>query len=264
MSQLQIIKRDHLILSLFAHTAFTLILCLCFQSKANAQTAKEIVEKANELLRANSSISKATMTVVKSDWSREMTTKMWMLEPNYALILITSPAADKGNVTLKRKNEIWNWVPTIQRVIKIPPSMMMQPWMGSDFTNDDLVRESSIVEDYTQSILGEQTIEGYDCHKILLLPKPDAGVVWGKVVMWISKKGFLELKTQYYDEDSTLVKTMIGSDIRQMGGRTIPTHWEMLPIDKPGEKTILQYEDMEFNANINRSFFSQQNMKRVR
>jgi outer membrane lipoprotein-sorting protein len=241
-----------------------LLLFLSSPSCGRGQSAREIVAKANELLHARSSISTATMKVVKPEWSRQITTKAWMLEPDYALILITSPAEDKGNVTLKRKNEIWNWVPTIQRVIKIPPSMMMQPWMGSDFTNDDLVRESSIVNDYTQSLIGEDTVEGYDCHKILLVPNPEAGVVWGKIVMWVSKHGSLELKTEYYDEDGTLVKSMIGSDVRQMGGRTLPVHWEMIPADKPGEKTVLQYDAIDFNPEINRSFFSEQNMKRVR
>ncbi len=229
-----------------------------------SQSAKGIVVKANDLLHGKSSRATATMTVVKPDWSRKMSMKMWMLEPNYAMILITEPAKDKGTVTLKRRNEIWNWIPAVQRVIKIPPSMMMQPWMGSNFTNDDLVRESSIVEDYTQKLMGEEQIEGYDCYKIQLLPKPEAGVVWGKVIMWISKKNYLELKTEYYDEDSTLVKYMTGSEVKDMGGRTLPSHWEMIPVDKPGEKTILDYESLEFNVNIKPSFFSEQNMKRVR
>jgi len=228
------------------------------------QNAKDIVARANDLLHGKSSTAIATMTVVKPDWTREMTTKLWMLEPNYALILITEPAKDKGTVTLKRKSEIWNWIPTIERVIKIPPSMMLQPWMGSDFTNDDLVRESSIVEDYTQSILGEEKLAGYDCYKIKLLPKPEAGVVWGKVVMWISKKGYLELKTEYYDEEGTLVKYMLGSKVKTLGGRLLPSYWEMIPVDKPGEKTILEYRSMEFDAGIAPSFFSEQNMKRVR
>jgi outer membrane lipoprotein-sorting protein len=228
------------------------------------QSPKEIVVKANDLLHGKSSIAAITMTVIKPDWSRKMSMKFWILEPDYALILITEPAKDKDTVTLKRKNEIWNWIPALQRIIKIPPSMMMQPWMGSDFTNDDLVRESSIVDDYTQTLIGEEKIEDYDCYKIRLLPKPEAGVVWGKVVLWISKKGYLELKTEYYDEDSTLVKYMTGSEVKQMGGRTIPTYWEMIPVDKPGQKTILDYNSLEFNINIEPSFFSEQNMKRVR
>lgn len=240
---------------------------LCFSihpALADDLPAKEIVVKANDLLRGKSSSSTAIMTVIKPDWSRNITTKIWMLEPDYAMILITEPAKDKGNVTLKREKEMWNWVPSIRRIIKIPPSMMMQPWMGSNFNNDDLVRESSIIEDYTQSLMGEENIEGYDCYKVLLTPKPEAGVVWGKVIMWISKKGYLELKTEYYDEDENLVKYMTGSKVKEMGGRTIPSYYEMIPVDKPGEKTVLEYTTMEFNLDISPSFFSEQKMKRVR
>ncbi len=227
-------------------------------------TAREIVKKANDLMHGTTNTATATMTVVKPDWSREMTMKSWALEPDYSMILITAPAKDKGTVTLKRKKEIWNWVPSIQRVIKIPPSMMMQPWMGSDFNNDDLVRESSIIDDYTQELLGEDTVSGYDCYKVKLTPTPTAGVVWGKVIMWISKKDFLEMKVEYYDEDSTLVKYMVGSEVKQIGGRTLPTHWEMIPVDKPGEKTIMDYSEMQFNVDLKPEFFSEQNMKRVR
>ncbi len=240
---------------------------ICFLSQAASGeelSARDIVARSNDLLRGKSSSATATLKVVKPDWSREMTSKIWMLEPDYAMILITEPAKDKGNVTLKRKKEMWNWVPAIQRVIKIPPSMMMQPWMGSDFNNDDLVRESSIVEDYTQSLIGEENIDGYDCYKVLLMPKPEAGVVWGKVIMWISKKGYLQLRTEYYDEDENLIKYMTGSRVKEMGGRTIPSYWEMIPVDKEGEKTILEYKSIEFDIKISPSFFSEQRMKRVR
>jgi outer membrane lipoprotein-sorting protein len=229
-----------------------------------AQDAKEIVEKANELIRAKSSYSEITMEVIKPDWSREMRMKIWSLEPDYGLVLITEPAKEKGMVTLKRKKEVWNWVPSVNRVIKLPPSMMLQSWMGSDFTNDDLVRQSSIVEDYTHAMAGEEAMEGYDCYKIELTPKPEAGVVWGQIITWISKKGYLQLRADYYDEDMELIKSMIGSDVKVMGGRTIPCHWEMVPLDKPGQKTVMDYLEIEFNIDISESYFSQQNMKRVR
>jgi len=234
-----------------------------FFAYATAQNAKEIVRKANQLIRAKSSFSELTMEVIKPDWSRKMRMKAWALEPDYALILVTQPAKDKGAVTLKRKKEVWNWIPSIRRTIKIPPSMMLQGWMGSDFTNDDLVRQSSIVEDYTHSILGQEKYEGYACYKIRLLPKPEAGVVWGKIISWISKKGFMELRADYYDEDSLLVKSMIGSNVKKMGGRTIPTHWEMVPHDKPGQKTVMDYHAIKFNLNLKPSFFSLKNMKRI-
>ena len=229
-----------------------------------AQDAKEIVAKANELIRATSSYAEITMEIVKPTWSREMTMKVWSLEPDYALLLITEPAKDKGTVTLKRKREVWNWIPSVNRVIKLPPSMMMQSWMGSDFTNDDLVRQSSIVDDYTHAILGEEELDSYECYKIELIPKPDAGVVWGKIITWITKKGYLQLRADHYDEDMVLIKSMIGSDIKKMGGRTIPAHWEMIPYDEPGQKTVMEYLDMEFNINIDESYFSQQNMRRIR
>ena len=229
-----------------------------------AESAKEIVRKSNELIRANSSYSELKMKIEKPDWSRELEMKVWSLEPEYSLILMTKPAKDKGAVFLKREKEVWNWVPTISKVIKIPPSMMLQSWMGSDFNNDDLVRQSSIVEDYEHEIVAEEKFEGYDCYKIQLNPKPEAGVVWGKILTWITKEGYIQLRSDYYDEDEFLIKSMIGTNIRKMGGRTIPTHWEMIPLDKPDQKTVMDYINIEFNIKTKPSFYSQKNMKRVR
>ena len=240
-----------------------LLIFMVSQNYLFAQDAKEIVRKSNELLRSKGSYSKITMKVIKPDWSREMEMKIWALEPDYSLLLITQPAKNKGYVTLKRKKEVWNWIPSVRRVIKIPPSMMLQSWMGSDFTNDDLVRQSSIVEDYTHEIIGSETIDGYDCHKIQLIPKPEAGVVWGKIIYWVSKKELLQLKADHFDEDGELIKTMVGSKVKVMGGRLIPTYWEMIPVNKPGQKTVMEYLDVEFNVKHKTSFFSQQNMKKV-
>ena len=248
-------------LQIFSAVSIIILLAVNFLT---AQNAKEIVKKSDELLRAKSSYSEMTMKIIKPNWSRELTMKIWALEPDYALVLITKPAKDKGMVTLKRKMEVWNWIPSVHRIIKIPPSMMLQSWMGSDFTNDDLVRQSSIVQDYNHSIAGEDTIDGYSCYKILMIPKPDAGVVWGKIFLWISQKKLLQLKADYFDEDNVLVKTMRGSNVKKMDGRLIPTHWEMIPVDKPGQKTVMDYLDIKFNIKIDESFFSQQNMKRVR
>ena len=246
------------------HILFFSIMVSLVINTAWSQTPREIVSKANDLMRGESSISEGTLTVVKPAWFRQISMKSWMLEPDYALLLITEPAKEKGTVTLKRETELWNWIPTVRRVIKIPPSMMLQPWMGSDFSNDDLVRQSSIVDDYEHTLLGEEEIDGYVCHKIELTPKPEAGVVWGKIIIWISKQGYYELKTDFYDEDGTLIKTLIGSKIKKMGDRTLPMHWEMIAVTKPGQKTILDYQTIKFNVPIKPSFFSIQNMKRIR
>jgi outer membrane lipoprotein-sorting protein len=204
------------------------------------------------------------MTIQKPDWSRTMGMKVWALEPDYAIIYITEPARDKGTVTLKRFNEVWNWLPSAQKVIKIPPSMMLQSWMGSDFTNDDLVRASSIVKDYTHELIGEEKINGYECYKIKLIPKPEAGVVWGKIISWISKDKYLQVKTDYYDEEDELIKSFLGTEEQKMDGRDIFAHWEMIPYNEPGNKTILDYKEIKFNIKIEESYFSEQNMKRVR
>jgi outer membrane lipoprotein-sorting protein len=231
----------------------------------NAQNVDEIIKKADQHLRANSSYAEINMTIVKPEWTRTMGMKVWALEPDYTLIYITEPARDKGTVTLKRKDEVWNWIPAAQKIIKIPPSMMLQSWMGSDFTNDDLVREASIVQDYYHKLLGEEKLNGYDCYKIELKPKPNVGVVWDKIIMWVTKDGnYNELRADYYDENGNVTKTFNGSDPKEMGGRYIFTHWEMVPNDEPGHKTILEYDNIKYNIKINQSFFSEQNMKRVR
>lgn len=142
--------------------------------------------------------------------------------------------------------------------------MMMQSWMGSDFTNDDLVRESSLVKDYTHQLLGEEIIDGFECYKAELIPLDDAPVVWGKVLMWISKKELHWLKAEFYDEDGYLVNTEILTDVKKMDDRVMPTRMEMIPADEEGHKTVLIFNDMKFNIKINESFFSQQNMKRIR
>lgn len=232
---------------------------------ASAQPdAKEIVRKADEHLRGQTNKAEMTMRLERPDWSREISMKSWSKGTDQALILITAPARDEGTTFLKRGNEVWNWVPAVEKVIKIPPSMMMQSWMGSDFTNDDLVKESSIVEDYTHTLIGDTTIAGRDCWKIQMIPDEDAAVVWGKVLIWIDKKENLQLRVEYFDEDEELINVMEMSDIKMMGGRLIPARMEMSPVDEPGNKTILTYQALDFNIQIKDSFFSEQNMKRVR
>ena len=229
-----------------------------------SQDATEIIRKADKHVRGNTSIVEMSMTVERPDWSREIEMKSWEKDTKLALILITAPARDNGASFLKRGKEVWNWLPTVERVIKIPPSMMMQSWMGSDFTNDDLVKESSIIYDYDHEVVGDSIIEGRDCYKIKMVPKPEAPVVWGLVYIWISKTDFLQMKVEYYDEDQFLINVMIMSEIKEMGGRFIPSVLTITPIDKPENKTILKYHSVVYDSPIKDSFFSEQNMKRLR
>ncbi len=241
-----------------------IILLVLSNTATFAQDIKEIIRKSDEKFRGNSSEGEMTMIIERPTWSREVTMKNWSLGNEYSLIYITAPAKEKGQVFLKREKEMWNWVPNIERMIKIPPSMMMQSWMGSDFTNDDLVRESSIVHDYTHKLLGEEIIDGYNCYKVELTPLDDAPVVWGKVIIWISKEEYYWLKSEYYDEDGELVNTEILSEVKQMDDRKIPTRMEMIPADEPGNKTTIIFRNMKFSVKLDESFFSQQNMKRIR
>lgn len=240
------------------------LLGLIFIAPLKAQTAKEIITQAEEKLRGNSSRSSLTVTIVRPNWTRKITTTSWSYGTEYALIYISDPARDAGTVFLKRDKEIWNWQPSIERTIKLPPSMMMQSWMGSDFTNDDLVRESSIVNDYTHKIVGDTVILGRECYKIELIPKPEAAVVWGKIYSYISKEELLQLKTQFYDEDGYLINVMEGFDIQTYDGRTLPRRLRMTPMETPDQYTEMTYEGLEFDIDVDPSFFSQQNMKRIR
>ncbi len=215
-------------------------------------------------MRGNSSASTMTMKIVRPDWTREITMEGWALGTNYSLILIKSPARDAGTAFLKREKEIWNWQPTIDRVVKLPPSMMSQSWMGSDFTNDDLVKESSVVYDYNHFIRGDTTINGYDSWKIEMIPKEDAAVVWGRIMIYVAKKDDIELLIRYYDEDNYLINTMVLSEIREMDGRVIPTRMDMIPAENPDQRTVIIYQEMEFNIDLSENYFSIQNMKRIR
>jgi outer membrane lipoprotein-sorting protein len=230
---------------------------------SKAQDAVEIIKMVDKKMRGDYSFQELEMKIIRPEWERSIRMKSWSKGTVYSLILITSPAKEKGQVFLKRDKEMWNWVPSIERMIKIPPSMMMQSWMGSDFTNDDLVKESSIVVDYEHSYLGEEPVNGTSCWKLQLEPKPEAPVVWGKIIAWIDKS-YNQPKVEYYDEDGYLVNIMLQSDIKLMDDREIPTHWEMIPADEEGKKTVINLLSATFNDPIPDSFFSQQNMQRVR
>jgi len=227
------------------------------------ETAKDVVKKSDEKMRGKTSYAEMTIQTIRPTWTREIKLKAWSKGTDYAMILITAPVKEKGTVFLKNKTEVWNWVPSIERVIKLPPSMMTQSWMGTDFTNDDLVKESSVVEDYTHSFLKDTVINESACYTIRLIPKPEAAVVWGKIIVWIDKKNYLQMRVEFFDEENILISTMQSFNIKEMGGRIIPTKIEMVPEDKPGNKTVMIYSNISFDQPIDDSFFTTQNMKKV-
>ncbi len=228
------------------------------------QDAKEIVKRADQLLRGESSYAEIKMLIHRTKWERTIEMKSWSKGDKYSLVYITAPAKERGQVFLKRENEMWNWLPSINRTVKIPPSMMMQSWMGSDLTNDDIVNESSRVEDYTHEIMGKETIRDHECYKIILTPKEEAPVVWGKIISWISIENYYSLRNEYYDEDGSLVNTETLSNIRDVGDRKIPTKFKVVPSDEEGHYTVMEFMDIRFDIEIKDGFFSIQNMKNIR
>jgi outer membrane lipoprotein-sorting protein len=248
------------------YVIYLLLAAGTYMNSLSAQdlSATDIVRKADEKFNGEkSSYSVMLMKVIRPEWQRTIEFKSWTLGEEYALALITAPAKEAGQSFLKRGSEMWSWNPSINRLIKLPPSMMSQGWMGSDYTNDDILRESSVVTDYTHEIMGEENISGRLSYKIKMTARENASVVWGKQIQWIDKKDFLVLKAELYDEDGYLVRTETGSDIKIMDGRAITSKIELSPEEEPDNKTVIEILEMKFNIPVEENYFSQQNMKRV-
>ena len=239
------------------------ILALSLGLSAQTPTASEIVTKADAKMRGNTSYMEMTMQIVRPKYTREISMKSWSKGDNLALVKITAPAKDAGQGYLKINKDLWNWLPSIDRMVKMSASVMGQSWMGSDFTNDDMVKQSSIVVDYTSKIIAEEQIREFPCWKIELTPKPNAAVVWGKIISWIDKN-YNIIKTQYFDEDNVLVQTMENFDFKTFGDRQMPARMEMTPADKIGQKTVVLVSKAQYNQPINDNFFSQQNLKTIK
>lgn len=227
-----------------------------------AQSATEIIRRAEEAIKGKTAHGKVKMTVVTPDFTRTLIMESWWVGNEKALIVIKSPKKEAGNKTLKIKNEMWNYLKNTETTIKIPPSMMLQAWNGSDFTNDDLVRESNLAEDYFQKVVGEEEIEGVPCWKIELLPKPDAPVVWGKLLYWVRKPDYLPARVEYYDEKGQLIRYLVFSDVREVHGRKIPTTWTMYNNIEKGRYTRFTILDMRFNVKISKRIFSFRELER--
>jgi len=239
------------------------ILLLLLPVLAHAQTAEEIVRKSESVLKGTTSRGTYLMTIVTPEYTREMEMRTWWDDAaDKSLIHITAPKKEAGNKWLKIGNEMWNYLKATETTVKIPPSMMLQSWNGSDFTNDDLARESSLEKDYTHTLLGEEDINGERCWKIASVPKADAAVVWGKIYSWVRMKDFIASVAQFYDEKGTLLRYMVYSGIKQLGGRTMPTVWTMHNKSKPGHRTEFVILDAAFDISIPSSMFSFRELER--
>lgn len=229
---------------------------------AQEPSAVQIVDRAEATLWGKTLQSRLTMTVVTPRWTRTLELDAWIERPRRSFIRIVAPAKEAGIGSLRIGAEMWNYLPAAERTIKIPPSMMLQPWMGSDFTNDDLVKESSLVNDYTHRLVGTDSIAGAPVWVIESTPKPDAAVVWGKIVIRVRRGDFLPAREEFYDERGTLVRVMTFSDVKPLGGRTVPTRWEMRPVAKPGNVTTVVMQRATYDAPIAAEIFTQRNLEK--
>ncbi len=251
---------------------FILVLIVGFLfAQLNAQVnteqginAKEIVEKAYNQSRSSENFIQLKMTIIRPTWQREMVMRSWSIGNDYSLVFVDKPKKNRGTATLKVRKEAWTYIPTIERSIKISSSQMSQSWMGSDFTNEDLLREASIIHDYDHSFLRKEPYEGVEAYVIESIPKENAPVVWGKIVSWYDPKRVVALKSEFYDEEGFLVNTMLLSKVKKIDNRYLPTHQEMIPNDKPDQKTVLEIENIDFSPKLNNRFFSLNNLKRIR
>lgn len=228
--------------------------------RAQEPSAHDVVDRAETALWGTTVQAQLTMTVTTPRWERTLELESWMERPHRSFIRILAPAKEAGIASLRIGSEMWNYLPTVERTIKIPPSMMLQPWMGSDFSNDDLVKESSMVDDYTHRFVGSDTAGGVAVYVIEALPKPDAAVVWGRLVLRVRKPDLLPVRVDFYDERGTLIRVLTYSEIGPVGGRTIPTKWEMRPVAKPGDVTTIVLQRATFDLAIPADVFTQRTL----
>ena len=233
---------------------------------AAALDVKDLVDRANKALRGDSSRGLLTMTIETPDWKRAIEVEGWNKDRTMAYIVIRAPAKDRGETTLRRRNEMWLWMPKVERVIKIPPTMMHSSWQGSDFTYEDIVKADSIVKDYTHKLMSTRREDGRTVYRIEAMPKHDAPVVWGKVITDVAlydDQSAVPLLEEDYSERGELIRTITLSDVRMLGGRRVPAKLECVPTQKKGRRTILQYRELEFDLPLKDDFFSYQRLQKA-
>ena len=226
------------------------------------QHARQIVDQVDRLLRGDSSRGTITMQIVTENWQRSLTMRVWSQGTENVLVRIEKPRKEAGMATLKVANNIWNYLPKVNRTIKLPSSMMMASWMGSHFTNDDLVKESRLVRDYFLDITFEGDRDGTAVYEFSLTPRPEAPVVWGKIELEVRQDDLMPTWQRYYDEDGALMRELRFSAYTTMDGRLVPARMVMQPQDKPNEQTRIIYNDLAFDIPLAADTFSLRNLER--
>jgi outer membrane lipoprotein-sorting protein len=232
---------------------------------ADDQPAREIVDRVARLYISQSSIATVEMQITKENWHRKILMQFWSLGESNILVRVRRPQEDAGTAILKVGNQTWCYLPKANRTVKMPTSMMLTPWMGSDFTFNDLVKQSRLTDDYGIVISFEGQRNGVAVSEYTLTPKPEAAVVWEKIILQVRQADRMPVWQQYYDEDGKLVRELTFSDYKTLGGRLIPTRLVMQSMDKDGKKAVKQttitYENIVFDGPISEETFSWRNLK---
>jgi outer membrane lipoprotein-sorting protein len=221
-----------------------------------------LVQKAFDYLRSSASESTVDMTIHRPAWERTVTIKAWTQGTAKSLFTILAPPKDQGNGTLKIGSTMWMYNPKINRVIKLPPSMMSQSWMGSDFSNNDLAKSDTLINDYTHTVTGSKEIDGVTVFDVVSIPLPEAPVIWGKIELKI-REDLIMLEETFFDEDMKPVKQMTTEDVRMMSGRLFPARWKMRKTDSDDEYTLLTYREIIFEASLKDALFSLEGLKKT-
>jgi len=243
-----------------------LILCaLLFAAPVQAEpfTARDLIIKAMDHWRGLSSYSEMTMTIHRPDWERSMTMESWNKGDKMSLVRVIAPARDAGNATLLNDSNMWTFSPRVNRVIKVPSSMMSQSWMGSDFSNRDIAKSTDIIDQYDHELTSAVEREGHVYYTVTSTPHEEAAVVWGKEVLTI-RDDYVLMEEEFWDQDGVLVKSLQTLEVAEMGGRPVARVMRMGKIETPDEWTQLTAVSIEFDLDLPNSLFTLSNLRNPR
>lgn len=251
--------------NIFYHCArcFLMWSAVLLSASARGEDAATVVKAAIDYWRDVSSYSVIDMTIHRPDWQRTMTIRVWTKGEKQSLVRVVAPAKDAGNATLLLNNEMWSFNPKINRVVKIPSSMMGQSWMGSDFTNNDLAKADDLIEQYTHRLLRMETHEGRKVYVIESTPKETAPVVWGKEVIKV-RDDWIILEHAFYDQTNVLLKKLTTQELKPMGGKIVVARERMQRADKPDEWTEIVTKDANFGLDVPANMFTLSTLKNPR
>jgi len=245
-------------------TFLIFIFIISFSYAENNSIAKDIVKKIDNLYRSKTSYGKVEMIIETPHWKRTMVMEIWTEGMKKTFIRVLSPKRDRNMSTLKIENQMWNYLPKVNKIIKIPPSMMMSSWMGSDFTNDDLVKEYTFLDDYNFKLIEYKEKDSENMYYIEAVPKEGVAVVWSKIVIAALKTTYVPVWEKYYDDRGEVVREMSFSDVKKIGKRLVPTTMVMLSLKKKGHKTTIKYLDLKYDIKIKSSIFSLRNLRNLK